>query len=84
MIDTHLLHQKNIFSEDPAPQNTSKYQKESRIGAYPTKNIELRLRYKQRKVINPPPQMKALNLVEAHDTLPPPRVSCWCDLLGPQ
>ena len=49
--------------------------KGSRIRAnhYPTKSTELRLRYKHRKVINPPPQKKALNLVEARDTLPPPQ-----------
>ena len=35
------------------------------------------------KVINPPPQMKDLNLVEASDSLPPPWASCQCDLSNP-
>lgn len=81
-----MLYQKTFFSEDLIHQITSKYQKESRIRAnhYPTKSTELRLSYKNRKVINHPPQMKVIHLVEAHDTLHPPRASYRCDLHGPQ
>jgi len=69
-----------------SPLKYIKYKKGYRVRAdhYPTKSIELRLRYKHRKVINPPPKMKALNLVQAHDALPPPRASYRCDLLNPQ